>query len=658
MTEAADLDWTNPAGPRSRAYDDLYFSGEDGLAESRFVFLDGVGLNENWAGRRGFTIGETGFGTGLNFLAAWDRWRRSPDRPERLHFLSVEAEPLQATDIRRAHARWPELADLSARLADALPAPVGGFHRRHFDGGRVTLTLLHGDGATLLASAVAHVDAWFLDGFAPERNPALWTPGLFETLGRLSAPGARLATFTAAGHVRRTLADAGFEVERRPGFGRKRHMTVGRWTGSADRAVLKSWPADCVAGTARQAIIVGAGVGGCAMAQALRRRDWSVTVIDRNPSPGSAASGNPAALLQPRAQLNDDPWTLFGMAADGYTRHIIKDLAETPPPGLVAEEEPLANWCGGLELAVAPRERHRQTALAAWTGETRNIFQIVDRQEASDIAGIPVSHSGRWYPDAGWIAPLPVLSRALGSDGPLAATARHARRDDNGLWQVYDSHDRLIAAAPVLILATGAGGLIIGDAMFDPARHTDALDDSPDRRFYGALRPARGRITEVAATGTTTGLRCVLSGDGYIMPAGAGRHMAGATYVAIDPAALAHGPAGGDVPPSAETETADDQVTLSRIASLAPSLTSARAVGGRSGIRITTADRRPFAGPVPGSGPGSGPAPGLFTLSALGSRGFGQAWLLADMIASHLESEPLPMSVDQIACVDPSRFGR
>lgn len=212
-------------------YGDLYFSKADGLAETTHVFLEGNHLAERFAAMvpgETFTVGETGFGTGLNFLATWRMFESEAPQGARLRFVSVEKEPLEAGTIRQALAPWPELAAYLDRLLAAYETPGPGTHRVVLAGGLIELVLLVGEAADVLSGWEAPADAWLLDGFAPARNPAMWSDEVFAQLARLSRPGTTLATYTAAGFVRRGLAASGFAVEKRPGFGTKRDMTAGR----------------------------------------------------------------------------------------------------------------------------------------------------------------------------------------------------------------------------------------------------------------------------------------------------------------------------------------------------------------------------------------------------------------------------------------------
>ncbi len=223
----ASLKWRDGT-PYSDIFDDVYFSASDGLAESRYVFLQGNDLPARFASADHFTIGETGFGTGLNFLLSLAAWRESAPPAAHLHYLSVEKHPLSIADLRRVSRLWPALAAPAEELLSLYPPLLGGRHQLQLRDGRVTLTLLLGDALALLPDVQTVVDAWYLDGFAPAKNPAMWSAGVLREVARLSRPGTSFATFTAAGAVRRELQAAGFTVHKRAGFGRKREMLAGQ----------------------------------------------------------------------------------------------------------------------------------------------------------------------------------------------------------------------------------------------------------------------------------------------------------------------------------------------------------------------------------------------------------------------------------------------
>ena len=219
------LDWRDGAIPVSRQFDDPYFSLSGGLEETRHVFLAGNDLPARWHDPRhrdGFHIAELGFGTGLNLLATRLAQASETHPAPHLHFTSFEAFPMAAPDIARALQAFPEVAPLTADFLDQWQT---GARTLHFPG--LTAQIIIGDARDTLPRWQGRADAWFLDGFSPAKNPELWSPALMAEVARHTAPEGTFATYTAAGHVRHSLTEAGFTVTRRPGFGRKRHMTTG-----------------------------------------------------------------------------------------------------------------------------------------------------------------------------------------------------------------------------------------------------------------------------------------------------------------------------------------------------------------------------------------------------------------------------------------------
>ncbi|WP_042937171.1 tRNA (5-methylaminomethyl-2-thiouridine)(34)-methyltransferase MnmD, partial [Pseudomonas gingeri] len=266
----AQIDWDDQGLPHSRVFDDVYFSDASGLEETRYVFIEQNRLKERFEalepnGR--LVIGETGFGTGLNFLCAWQLFEQCAVPGARLHFVSVEKYPLSHADLQRALALWPELAAFATPLLKQYVAIHPGFQRLLLDNGRVTLTLLIGDVLEQLPQLDAQVDAWFLDGFAPAKNPEMWTAGLFAELARLAAPGSTISTFTSTGWVRRSLNAAGFKMKRTPGIGHKWEILRGEFVGWPPEVPAplpaKPWfarPAPRIG--ERRALVIGGGLAG------------------------------------------------------------------------------------------------------------------------------------------------------------------------------------------------------------------------------------------------------------------------------------------------------------------------------------------------------------------------------------------------------------
>ncbi|MFW6413630.1 MAG: tRNA (5-methylaminomethyl-2-thiouridine)(34)-methyltransferase MnmD [Oceanicaulis sp.] len=349
----AMTDWTE-AGPVAVDAGDVYFSNQNGLEESRAVFLAGAGYPGRF--RPGLNVvGELGFGTGLNFLALWDAFRAHAPAGARLHFVSVEGYPLRLEDARRALSAFRELSPLADALLAAWPSPHKGAHRRIFDAGRVVLTLVHDEAGAALANMQFRADAWFLDGFAPARNPDMWSDAVFSHVARLSKPGAPAATFTVAGAVRRGLAAAGYAVEKKPGFGRKRERLEAIYEGVD--VSPEPTPFALPAKLAGPVAIVGGGIGAASLVHAFALRDIGVDVYAEG-GWGAGASGAPLGLLTPRLEAADRPHARALLSAFEYARTLYDGRDGFYPGGVhrLSEDKPeriekLAQMLdGGFEL--------------------------------------------------------------------------------------------------------------------------------------------------------------------------------------------------------------------------------------------------------------------------------------------------------------------
>lgn len=637
----ADLEWDEHGQPLSSAFGDVYFSRASGLDETRHVFLQHNALAERFAALpegAQLCIGETGFGTGLNFLCAWQLFERTAPASARLHFVSVERYPLTAADLRRALALWPELAIFSEQLQAQYVALNPGFQRLLFAGGRVVLTLLVGDVLERLPELDARIDAWFLDGFSPAKNPQMWSPELFAELARLSAPQATLATFTSAGFVRRGLIEAGFSVQRVPGFGHKREMLAGPFQGATANAPAPAWFARPAAPTQRRALILGGGLAGCSAAASLAQRGWQVELVERRAALAEETSGNPQGVLYMKLSAHHTALSRYIVAGFGHTRRLLQKLPEQA-------------WqnCGVLQLAFDDKERERQAKLPG--AFPPDLLHAVEREQAEKLAGIALPSGGLFYPQAGWAHP-PALCRALADHPGIHLRLNQpvtAIRRDGEQWQLW-ADEQLLTSAPVLILAGSAEvNALLGD---------NALP----------LKRIRGQITRLPATGASRALKSVLCAEGYVAPAMAEEHTLGASFRFDAP----------HLEPSAE-EHADNLRLLKDIApALADSLgvhqLDPATLEGRAGFRCTSPDYLPIVGPLADQAAFAeryqvlardarllpqAPCPwldGLYVSTAHGSRGLLSAPLAGELLASWLNDEPLPLPRDVAQACHPNRF--
>jgi tRNA 5-methylaminomethyl-2-thiouridine biosynthesis bifunctional protein len=624
--DKATLDWgardnERPA-PRSVVFDDIYFS-EDGLAETAHVFLAANDLPQRFEPAQSFAIGELGFGTGLNFLAVWDLWRRAKKpAAARLHFVSVEAFPLEREDLCKAHRAWPALTDLSQQLIAAYPPPHRGFHQLTFDDG-ITLTLYLGDALEGLACAEAQIDAWFFDGFAPDRNPAMWSPEIFSEVARLSAPGATFGTFTVAGAVRRALTSAGFAPEKRPGFGRKREMLAGGLKQPSDTTEIRAaWfntrPATPLNTTARIAII-GAGIAGASLAYALNNLGLAPVVYEAE-APASGASGNPAGLIMPRLDVDTTPTAHYFAHAYLHTIRLLNKLQQDAPA-------PLFSACGVRLCAAYDHDKARHEKRLAMA--------------ALPDGWIEAAGEDLHFPQAGVVDPAAFVRALLGAT-PLRQ-AKIIRLDkQNGKWRTEDSdgnHDIF----DVVIIANGLDALSFTQVSALP--------------LAGAL----GQIDWFPEAPEPTGATAF---GPYIAPAPQGGLVIGATYA---PIAIGRSPEF-----SQEATQTNIAAVRAKFPELGEALSPERARP-RASIRCTTPDRSPIAGPVPDwafyaaayDGLRHGlttpykdgqSQDGLYILTGLGSRGLVSAPLAAAMIAAEIAGAPAPVEAGVAEALHPARF--
>ena len=643
----AQLDWDDQGLPRSRVFDDVYFSDKSGLDETRYVFLEQNNLRERFAalpvGGR-LVIGETGFGTGLNFLCAWQLFEQHAVAGARLHFVSVEKYPLSLPDLQRALALWPELKPFAEQLLAQYRAIHQGFQRLILDNGRVVLTLLIGDALEQLPQLDAQVDAWFLDGFAPAKNPDMWTAELFAELARLAAPGSTLSTFTSTGWVRRLLNAAGFKMKRTPGIGHKWEILRGTFLGWPEQtqapAVAKPWFARPAPLTGeRRALVIGAGLAGCATAASLAARGWQVSLLERHDALAQEASGNPQGVLYLKLSAHGTALSQLIVSGFGYTRRLLEHLQRG------------VDWddCGVLQLAFNAKEAERQAQLAAAFAE--DLLHTLDKDQAQSRAGIGLQWGGLFYPEGGWVHP-PALCQWQAAHRNIRILTHHDVLDlrrTNGQWQAWDG-EKLLAEAPIAVLAGAA----------EIKRFTYS-SDLPLKRI-------RGQITRLPQTATSRSLNTVVCAEGYVAPARLGEHTLGASFNFnnddLTPTVAEHA---GNL--KMLEEISHDLVTRLGADTLQPQL-----LEGRAAFRCTSPDYLPIVGPLADGQAFADaygalskdarktpdtPCPwldGLYVNSGHGSRGLITAPLAGELLAAWLDDEPLPLPRAVAEACHPNRF--
>ncbi len=614
--------------PFNPDYGDIYASRDGALAQARFVFLGGNDLPARWQGRDQFVICETGFGLGVNFLAVWFAWRNDPQRPRRLHFVSVEKHPVDADTVARFAP--PEVAALARELAALWPLPLSGTHRCEFEGGAVTLTLLFEDAEPALAQLVAGVDAFFLDGFAPDRNPAMWSVGVMKALTRVARDGATLATWCTARPVKDALAAAGFAIERAPGFAHKREMLRGRF---APRWPMRRHEPPRPWTRARDALVIGAGLAGAFAAFALARRGWRVTVLERGPRVASGASALPWGLLHPLVTPDDNGTTRL-VRAGFFDALALLEREPSLREGLVWHRQ------GTLMQAEDDDELQRWRSLAADLGLPERYARFVESEAAASLLGIAPRSGGWWFERCASVA-TPALCAALLRRDRVSVRSECAvarvERDDEA-WVVRDASGGVLASAPVCVVATAL--------------------DSPALlgQRYAEVSTIRGQVSWFDAPAFAS-LRAATTGGGTLLRIDERTIGVGASYE-IDAAGA---PLDAD---------AAHRGNLARLQRMVDMQVEARPSALFDGVRCVARDRLPLVGPVADEDAALDGArvpkgahladlprrDGLFASFALGSRGLLLAPLAGQLIAAQVEGEPWPIERDLAAQIDVARF--
>jgi len=590
----AVIDWHGDT-PFSSRFGDGYFSRDGGAAESRAVFIEGNHLTTRFcrlAPGGLFVIGETGFGTGLNMLLVAELFTRIAPSSARLSLVSAERHPLRPRDLARVLDARPELAPLSERLRTEYPPLTPGFHRLKL-ADNIDLTLMLGDAETMWRQSDAKVDAWFLDGFAPDRNPEMWQSGLFERLAGSSRPDATLATFTVAGAVRRALGAAGFEVRRLPGFGRKRQRLEGCLAGHAVGQRYRT-------GTA---VVAGAGLAGATTSRALAERGWQVRVLDPA-GIATGASGNRAGVVYTTPSGVATPQNRFYQASYLHAIGWLRRFG--------AAEAGIGEFDGVVQHITGDRQRARL-------------------QHASDSGHWPESQLARLDEDSvllrdgGFLQPSAWCRLLLDHPDISFETSAVTGVDAHGL-PVTVKGDSIEADAVVLCIAGAALGM-------------DSLPALP-------LRLIRGQVTECRATRASRRWRRAHCHDGYLTPAIDGLHCVGASFNLHDSEPLARDSDDranldklrGNLPRQ-WAELGGDRI---------------EAVDRRVAFRCQATDYLPVAGLCPGAH-NRASVPVLLNL-AHGSRGIGGTPLIADRIADMLSAMPACIDRAMARALNPDRF--
>ncbi|OTA20438.1 bifunctional tRNA -methyltransferase MnmD/FAD-dependent cmnm s U34 oxidoreductase MnmC [Xenorhabdus beddingii] len=672
---SATLSWNEQGTPISEQFDDVYFSNQDGLEETLYVFLKGNNFPErfNTHVRPDCVIAETGFGTGLNFLTLWRSFslfrQENPETTlKRLHYISFEKYPLKPADLKTAHQRWPELQVFSEQLCQQWPLALAGCHRLILDNGAITLDLWFGDVNDLLPKITANltgkIDAWFLDGFAPAKNPQMWSEQLFAAMAKFCRPGGTFATFTSAGTVRRGLQDAGFTVTKVKGFGRKREMLTGILSPSENPSLSLShtpWFSRQAAIRFQTAVnsqtaihsddiaIIGGGIASALTALTLLRRGAKVTLYCQDEQPAQNASGNQQGAIYPLLNGDNDPLERFFTSAFTFARRQYDQLIDE---NVLFDYQ----WCGVSQLAYDEKSGKKINKMlqSSWP---EAIALGMDRQQLSHVSGLDVNHHGIHYPRGGWLYPAQltqaIIKRAeqRGMRVYFNHKVTQLIQNENS-WQLqveykenlqHKNHD-------VVIIANGH--------CLPEFEQTKKLP----------VTAVRGQVSHIPTTSCLNQLKSVLCYDGYMTPANPNNqyHCIGASYQRQQL--------------NTQYSSTEQQENRDRLLKCFPEVDWVQEVNiaeekSRQGIRCVIRDHMPMVGNVPvlreiiekyanlshqmktDDVIEESPCyPNLFVIGALGSRGLCSAPLSAELLASQIFGEALPLDDETLAALHPNRF--
>ncbi|MDW6001496.1 bifunctional tRNA (5-methylaminomethyl-2-thiouridine)(34)-methyltransferase MnmD/FAD-dependent 5-carboxymethylaminomethyl-2-thiouridine(34) oxidoreductase MnmC [Vibrio mangrovi] len=653
----AKLDWNESGTPVSGEFDDVYFSNVNGLEETRYVFLQKNQLPERWNhfNQPRFVIGETGFGTGLNFLAAWQAFdlfrQQHPEAPlQSLHFISFEKYPVSKEDLIKAHQAWPELADYAGELQRHYPLAVPECHRITLADGAVTLDLWFGDIHDCMplvpVSRDGLIDAWFLDGFAPSKNPDMWNQQLFDQMAKLARADATCTTFTAAGFVRRGLIEAGFSMQKVKGFGTKREMLAGAMETPTGFTNMLPWYACHAVPDLSDVAIIGGGIASATLAKALSRRGIRVTLYCQDEKAAQGASGNRQGAIYPLLNAQHDPLSRFFAASFLYARQFVEQMAND---GLRFDHQ----WCGVTQLMWNEQAQKKLKPIAT-NHFPATLVTGLDAQQTSETIGLPVTSESLYYPLGGWLCPAQLTEQILSTLQSSGQLQPHFRTPIDSLnwdeqkqvWQLHSSEQ--IFRHQCVVIANGH--------QYDQLLPSQTLP----------LAKVKGQVSHIPTTDTLEQLKTVLCYDGYMTPVNPGNqhHCIGASYdrqhidTRFDPTAQIQNRE--KLQTCIPDQNWPEDVDVSQNQS-------------RQGIRCVSRDHLPFAGNLGDlqtiktqyqslasqtaqSAQTIHHFPHLYGLLGLGSRGLSSAPLLAELLASMMCGDPLPLPVDLLERLHPCRM--
>lgn len=625
----------------SARFDDHYASRVTPEAEKFTVFCEGNQLPRRFQSVERFCIGELGFGSGLGFLVTAKLWLETAPAHAQLDFISVEGYPLTTEQLTLAQSAFPELADISRALITAYPSDNRGFHRLNLFDDRIRLTLLFTDVLDAFDQLEASVDAWYLDGFAPAKNPEMWRPDIFRAMNRLSNNGASFATYTAAGQVRRDLMASGFEVKKIPGFAHKRERLAGQLSQRLNNSVKRfPWKQRSTGIEAHEEItILGGGIAGCALANRLAARGKRVTILEKEQQLAGGASSNPVAITHPHFTADQNLTSQLALQGYLYTLQTVDRLEKK---GL----ETGFKHTGMVVLPKSDKDRFRHEKIVAVNPPSEALGQWLSAQQLSQITDTTIASEGWSLPQSGWLS-LALTCHALVNEYADSIQVKAELdvadiRYENGCWHLLDQQNNSLHETNNLVLANA----------FD-MRHFGPVAHLP-------LRPNRGQVNYAYAP--DHGIHHTLCAKGYLAPLDKDHLCFGSSY------------APGDPVPRVTPE--DHQSNEDQLRAAFPGIASTIEEDslGWSGVRTILADRMPaigqvaqvdtfketygpmYRGEIRHHFPDPPHQPGLFVYTGLGSRSVAYSIICGEALAAEITRTALPLPRRVRDAMDANRF--
>ena len=658
MTDPTSISFQEDGAPFSLQFNDIYFDTESGCQQSEQVFINGNNITERILDKtKPIVIGETGFGTGLNFFLTADKLLRAidqlgSDNVASIHFISVEKYPLSKEQISKSLAMWPELKPIIEQTLVQYPDTPTNTPNKRCDidllDGKLKLTILFDDAAAAFSSLKlkpkALINAWYLDGFSPSQNADMWSDALFDQIARLSAVDASLATFTVAGFVRRHLTSRGFRVMKKATAGKKNQTLVAKFQQAPCGLGYRVRTAKP---KAQHVTIIGGGIASACLTYQLAKQGVKVTLLCKDEAIAQGASSNAIGALYPLIHLKQDDISQFYVQALFRARQFYDQL--------LADGYDFAHqWCGLLELSFKDTLRERQEKFETSPVWPENVIHGLNPTQASELSGISLNDGGMFIPSAGWIAPVELvkaLFKAAGDVGQVKikhnVVVSELSQNEAGSWRLSTNKGEL--SASTLVVCGGADSNLL-----------TPLNELP-------LSPVRGQVSQVsdavfADKGNINDLKTVICHKGYMTPSHNNAFCIGATFDKND----------RDI----NRRKKDDDFNIEMVKQALPDfdITPDDIVASKARLRGMTPDHLPMVGAVPKTDEYKAiyhrlekdknwkidQLPpyydNLYIMSGLGARGLCSAPLVADLLCAELCNQPLPMTSDMRFNLAPNRF--